>query len=124
MQRTLSGPEQDAAIAEQLYKLKEDLEYVRVSHDDAVEVYISFLSLMLSGICFYFIFFVNLAYAQELLACSSVSKIKYSTKDKTPCFLLSYFICSSFPRQRSMYLYSLEVMIQTWWIGEMDCVSR
>ncbi|KAI6693382.1 hypothetical protein NL676_021092 [Syzygium grande] len=29
MQRTLSGPEQDAAIAEQLYKLKEDLEYVR-----------------------------------------------------------------------------------------------
>lgn len=29
MQRTSSGPEQDAAIAEQLSKLKEDLEYVR-----------------------------------------------------------------------------------------------
>ncbi|KAF8016410.1 hypothetical protein BT93_H1808 [Corymbia citriodora subsp. variegata] len=29
MQRTLSGPEQDATIAQQLSKLKEDLEYVR-----------------------------------------------------------------------------------------------
>lgn len=30
MQRSSSGPEQDAEIAEQLSKLKEDLEYVRV----------------------------------------------------------------------------------------------
>lgn len=46
MQRSSSGPEQDAEIAEQLSKLKEDLEYVRVGYSWRARHFIDILLLV------------------------------------------------------------------------------